>query len=137
MSTMGIRPQKKQSVKKFLQLGNKMLVDPSRIAFLKQLRQPLSGARSSEVKGWQVGGLNDLADAQFLIISDEVARSLRDDLGMTELFDDQHKATILINLQQIAGIERNGSVVRFYVLENGKRTCVLASVLASADPLGI
>ena len=137
MSTLRITPNVRTSTKKFLKLSNKMLVDPTRIAYLKQMRKPAGGAQMGQIRSWEVGGLNGLADAQFLIISDEVAQGLREDLAMTEVFDDQYKVSILVNMQQIAGIERNGSVVRFYTFENGKRACVLASMLTSTEPLGI
>ena len=93
MSTLRITLNVKTSTKKFLKLSNKMLVDPTRIAYLKQMRKPAGGAQIGQTRGWEVGGLNGLADAQFLIISDEVAQGLREDLAMTEVFDDQYKVS--------------------------------------------
>ena len=56
---------------------------------------------------------------------------------MIELFDNQYNVPILVNMQQIAGVELNGNVVRFYLFENGKRACVLTSMLESTEPLGL
>ena len=137
MNTQRNASDVKRSTKKFLKLSSKLLVDPTRIAYLKQLRKPLSGAQGGAVRSWEVGGLNGLADAQLLIISEEVARGIREDLGMIELFDAQYQVPIFVNMGQIAAIETNGSVVRFFLYDQGRRSAILTSMLSSTEPLGI